>query len=610
MSDVQGKLDALVRQLKISREEPASAAVVANGHGATVSDEAVIEKCRGARNAAKFSDLFDHGDVHRHHGGDESVADLALLGMLAYYTQDESQLERLFSSSALGWRGKWRNRLDYRRRTIKRALKDLGETYDWGRNRGRRLVSSLSSPLGSTDDNDTSEEPEIVWFAELGEPEERKYLIEKVGVKGYPIVVFGAGGVAKSFGVLAAGIAIASASGVGEWLGFEVVEHGHVLYVDFELDISEQHRRVRDLCNGLGVLIPKRLAYLSGVGIPVDTTFKKAREFAKDYEAKAVIIDSIGLALEGDMERSKDVLAFYRRHIDPFRNIGTTPFLVDHEGKLQTGEKHRNKSPIGSAFKAWAARNVLQFELDEYDKENSALDVRVRQQKTNFMPVEPFGARFTFEEKKVSIKPRVLPDTELVEEDRIPVKARIMGALRGGGATNVDLQKLTGAEAGTIRNKLSELMQEGAVVADEGRPKTYYIPSDDGPDFVTREGASEGETEGEAKEEVSLSSPFPKGGDNDDTNKNTAQASTSENNQIQDEEMGLQGVGERLAAFLMEPPGWFANQATHTVREGAPERLLNPLASTVSAHLFGSPARWRELKPEIERYLESSSGDN
>ena len=49
--------------------------------------------------------------------------------------------------------------------------------------------------------------------------------------------------------------------------GPEVLEHGYVLYLDFELDADEQHRRVRDLCHGLGVLVPKRLAYLSGVGI-------------------------------------------------------------------------------------------------------------------------------------------------------------------------------------------------------------------------------------------------------------------------------------------------------------------------------------------------------
>src|SRR5215208_5797076 len=396
--------------------------------------------------------------------------------------------------------------------------------------------------------NDTSEDDlEIVWFSELGEPKEREYLIEAVGVKSYPIIVFGAGGVAKSFGVLSAGVAIASASGIEDWLGLRVLEHGHVLYLDFELDTSEQHRRVRDVCAGLGVPIPKRLAYLSGLGVPTPKAFKKAQDFVGHYSAKAIIIDSLGLALEGDMERGRDVLAFYRTYIDPLRRAGTVPFIVDHEGKLQAGEKHKNKSPIGSAYKAWAARNVLQFELDEYDKENSALDIRVRQTRTNFSPVDPFGVRFTFEDKKVSITPRELLDTELIEEERMPMKDRIIGALRVGPATNVELQTLTGAGDGTIRNKLSELIQAGVVVADDGRPKNYCL----------------------ADEEVSLSSVPTKRSDSDDTSEKT------------------------VAGLFADPPNWLCKQIKMYRKD--PERQLWPLCAAVAAAVLDDPTRGPEV---------------
>jgi hypothetical protein len=206
----------------------------ANGHArrpvspASRPDEEVLEKCRAAKNAAKFEALFDRGDVHAHHGGDDSAADLALLSMLAFYTQDEAQLERIFSASALGKRQKWTRRHDYRARTIERALADLDEIYEWPMELGGASSSSPTPPVQG-DDDDNSAGPEIVWFAERGEPKEREYLIEKIGVKGYPIVAFGAGGVAKSFGMLSLGIAIANASGVDEWLGLRVLEHGHVL---------------------------------------------------------------------------------------------------------------------------------------------------------------------------------------------------------------------------------------------------------------------------------------------------------------------------------------------------------------------------------------------
>jgi DNA-binding transcriptional ArsR family regulator len=520
------------------------------------SDEEVIQKCRGAENAAKFADLFEHGDVHAYHNGDASVADLALLSMLAFWTQDAAQLERIFSSSALGRREKWRGRDDYRKMTIRKALANVGEVYDWGRQRSRPLVSSPSSPLGGSSDDDTSEgddTPEIVWFAELGEPKEREYLIEKIGVKGYPIVAFGAGGVAKSFAMLGAGISIASASGVDRWLGLRVLDHGYVLYLDFELDIEEQHRRVRDLCAGMGIPIPKKLAYLSGVGIDPEKAFEKALAFVDEYKAQAVIIDSMGLAMQGDMEKGKEVLAFHGRYINPLRRAGATPFIVDHEGKLQTGEKHKDKTPFGSAYKAWASRSVLQFVFEEYREETSELDIRVRQTKTNFGPkIDPIGVRFTFEEKKVSMGPYALPDEELLEEESRPVKERILVALRLEGATNKQLQQITGASEGTIRNKLSELRSDGLITDDGKRPVTYCL--------------------------VSSSPDHPRGDDSDDTSPTT------------------------VAELFANPPDWLVRQLE--VYRKNPGRHLKPLCAAVAAVVLGDAARASEVQDEVERELE------
>jgi len=550
----QDLIDDLVAWL----QQPDPKTTQTNGHAKSpsqssspVTDEMVIVKCRAAKNAQKFEVLYDDGDVHRYHDGDDSRGDLSLLGLLAFWTQDEGQLERIFSSSALGQREKWRRRHDYRTRSIRAALSDLRETYDWGAQRGRPLVS-LSSVPPRGDDSDTSEgenDPDIVWFAELGAPPEREFLIEKIGVKGYPIVAFGAGGVAKSFAMLSAGIAIASASGVDHWLGLQVLEHGHVLFIDFELDQAEQHRRVRDLCGALNVLVPARLAYLSGVGISPDKVFTKALEFVNEYEAKAVIIDSMGLAMQGDMEKGKEVLAFHGRYINPLRRAGATPFIVDHEGKLQTGERHKDKSPFGSAYKAWASRSVLQFVFEQYREESKELDIRVRQTKSNFSPkMDPIGLRFTFEEKKVSMTTYSLPDEELLEEESRPVKERILVALRLEGATNKQLQQITGASEGTIRNKLSELRAEGLVTDDGRRPATYKLVS---------------------------SSPVHPRGDEDDTRK------------------------KAVADLFSNPPEWLAIQLEGYHQD--PERHFKPLCVAVAAKLKQDGLLWHEVADEVAK---------
>ena len=90
------------------------------------SDHDIIEKCRSARNAAKFEALYDRGETGDY-AHNESEADLALLSMLSFYTQDPGQLDRLFRGSKL-YRPKW-ERPDYRDMTISRAL-DRGAYYE------------------------------------------------------------------------------------------------------------------------------------------------------------------------------------------------------------------------------------------------------------------------------------------------------------------------------------------------------------------------------------------------------------------------------------------------------------------------------------------------
>jgi AAA domain len=559
MSEIQKHLDRLAARL---REQPQPKTISSNGHsrpaavGPTgITDESIIAKCRAADNAPRFVDLFENGDTSGNRS-DDSAADFALLGILKFYTQDPDQLERLMRRSRLA-RPKWdegRAGRSWLRYSIDNALRNVGEVYDWTKNeRGRLLSSSGNSPRDLSDDDNNEDDLEgIIWFSEQGEPKEREYLIESVAVKNYTIVAYGAGGVAKSYAVLAAGVAIAG--NVDKWLGLQVLDHGYVLYLDFELDADEQHRRVRDLCSGMGVEIPKKLAYFSALGMTTEQAFKKARAFVKKYQAKAVIIDSMGLAMSGDMDRAKDVIAFHRQYTDQLRALGTTPFVVDHEGKLQAGENRKEKGPTGSAFKSWTTRSVLQFILEEYDEANSSLDIRVRQHKTNFKPTKPFGVRFTFAEKKVVVEAIDLQDIELVDEAYVPVKDRIVAALKPGEATIRDLAQLTGAEVGTIRNKISELKGE-EVVADagyRGREKLYSLLS-------------------------SSQNLYRESGDDDN------KPST-------------------VAGLFSNPPEWLPAQLAK-YREN-PEMHFGPLCAAVAAVVLGDGARGNEMREEVERELE------
>ena len=67
------------------------------------TDSELIEKIRNSKQGAKFSDLFDRGDIN----GDESASDFALCRILAFWTgNNESRMDSIFRQSAL-MRPKW-----------------------------------------------------------------------------------------------------------------------------------------------------------------------------------------------------------------------------------------------------------------------------------------------------------------------------------------------------------------------------------------------------------------------------------------------------------------------------------------------------------------------
>jgi hypothetical protein len=90
-----------------------------------LSDDEVIERALAASNAETFSCLWV-GDTSGY--GSHSEADLALCGMLAFWTGgDVARIDSLFRQSGL-YRKKW-ERKDYRNRTITEALRGKTEFY-------------------------------------------------------------------------------------------------------------------------------------------------------------------------------------------------------------------------------------------------------------------------------------------------------------------------------------------------------------------------------------------------------------------------------------------------------------------------------------------------
>lgn len=96
----------------------------------TLEDDAIVEKCLRSKNGEFFNKMFNQGicDKYRHKDGtpDFSSHDFELCAMIAYYTDDAAQIDRIFRTGML-MRPKWdemRGSNTYGAVTVQRALRN------------------------------------------------------------------------------------------------------------------------------------------------------------------------------------------------------------------------------------------------------------------------------------------------------------------------------------------------------------------------------------------------------------------------------------------------------------------------------------------------------
>jgi hypothetical protein len=438
-------------------ERPASA----NGYHSELTDEKVIRLARSAKNAAKFEALWQ-GDISGY--ASHSEADQALVSLLAFYTQDEGQLDSLYRRSDL-CREKGLKRSGYRRSTIEKALSNLTETYSPSNDGARMVVgnghTSLPSPSPSLyKEEGRGRKLEAVRFTEIEVPGPRRYLLKDIVLAAYVTLLYGDGGVAKSLLALALAVAIAGDS--KEWLGREV-ESCPVLYVDFELDSEEQARRVYQLCRSQGLdTPPEDLFYMSALGHPAREAFTAALEACEEHGVGLMVVDLLGPALQGDAEAARDVIGFFQKSIEPFRVEGIAILIIDHQSRLQAGQSYQSKGAFGSVFKTNLARSVIQAQATE--RSEGTLTVRLRQKKHNFGPLaEPFGVKLSFTEQAVSLEAIELDASELAEEATLNSTDRVKLALEGGPAYPWEIAEHTGLAVKTVKNVLTGLRKQEVV---------------------------------------------------------------------------------------------------------------------------------------------------
>ena len=535
------------------------------------SDEAVIEKCRSAENSAKFEDLFDHGDTSRH-DGDDSAADLALLGLLSFYTQDPAQLERIFSASALGKRKKWTRRHDYRERTIRKALSNVGETYDWPMEAGQGSADLADSPyIGKSTKSASGEKPKLslVRFAGRPAPKVREFIVLDLIPRHHPTTLYGWGGTAKS--LIALMLSMSVAGGREKFFDRAIAVHGPALYIDFELDADEQHRRVAQLAEGMQMEVPEDLLYVSALGSRTRDAIEFALCQCEENGVVLVVLDSLGPAMVGDMAAAKDVIGFHNSYIAPFKRVKATPLLVDHQARQQAGEGYQSKGAFGSAYKEHLSRSLIQVEAGDRSADRGTLNVRLRHKKTNFGALaEPFDVSLSFSDEMIVASARHLTPADRAQEATLNAEDRVVAVLEDGPAYPDEIAEATGLARSTVKNKLNTLKKAGRVeVTGEVQGQMEQVRLADLADLPYMGKSTKSTPVHNAHSDPDLLS--------DDSSPNT------------------------VAELFADPPAWLKSQLK--IYQQDPDRHFKPLCAAVAAIVLEDGARWEEVKEEVEKEL-------
>lgn len=322
--------------------------------------------------------------------------------------------------------------------------------------------SSSSAYRGNDDDDDEGGRGrlEVKRFSGLPKPDgPRQFRVGGLVPERFVTTIYGEGGSSKS--VLALSIALGCARGDKSWLGFEL-EPGAALYVDWELDEEEQGRRARQLARADGDgEPPENLYYLSAVGHRTGEVVSASLAACEAHGIGLVVLDSAGMAMEGDPLAGHDAIRFFRE-LDRFRAQGVTVLLIDHQGKTVVGESYQAKTAYGSVYKGNLSRSRIQVEARE--RGEGTLGVTLRHNKSNFSGLsDPFKVRITFTEEAIKLGREDLEDDELVEERTLNGPDRVLLALQAGPAFPDELAERTGMTTGTVKNCLTGLKKRGEV---------------------------------------------------------------------------------------------------------------------------------------------------
>ena len=260
-------------------------------------------------------------------------------------------------------------------------------------------------------------------------------------------ILYGDGGVGKSYFAVATGVAVAS--GMEIIPGFRPTRKGGVLYLDYETDDEDLDWRIHQVCDGADI-DPVEFTYRFCTR-PIQDIVESVARVAVQAGIELVIVDSVGAAMGGGREGG-DPADTANRFFDALRLLKTTVLLIDHVPKVQLAAGPMK--PYGSTYKVNRARCTWEMRQATSIGDGS-IHVALFHRKSNDGPLT--GARglaVKFEPGGVYWQEEEIRDEELASSlslaDRLEIVLR-----EKAPASAKELATAVGSTENTVRSILS-----------------------------------------------------------------------------------------------------------------------------------------------------------